>query len=101
MKRTLPLLLLLALSACVSTETIESTNVAATEIYQDYDIRVNKENSTAMATFRVSGKTGTTVDLDAPAKVELNRKLMDESKPGFLKGTTYQFSATDMVPQYH
>ncbi|MBS1813037.1 MAG: hypothetical protein JST84_33030 [Acidobacteria bacterium] len=100
MKKMLPFLFLISFSACVSTDTTESTNVAAAEVYQDYNINVNKENSDATATFRVAGKTGTTIDLDAPAKVELNGKPMDESKPGFLKGTTYQFSATGVVSQF-
>lgn len=100
MKKLLPYLLLLLFSACVSTDTTESTSVAAAEVYQDYNIQVNKENSSVTATFRVAGKTGTTIDLDAPAKIELNGKLMDESKPALLKGTTYQFSSLGIVPQY-
>lgn len=91
--------LLFAVS-CVSTETIESTNVVAEEVYQDYDVRLSKNSSNALATFRVRGKTGTTIDLDAPAKIELNGKAMTESKPGFLTGTNYQFFAPSLGLQY-
>ncbi len=85
---------------CASTETIESTKVAPTEIYQDYSIRGTKNNTLVMAIFRVGGPTGSTVDLDAPSKILHNGKEMNESKPGFLKGTDYNGSANQFVSNH-
>lgn len=85
---------------CRSTETIESTKVAPTEIYQGYTIRGSKNSTEINATFRVGGPTGSTVDLDAPGKIEHNSKEMDESKPGFMKGTDYNASAGEFVSNH-
>lgn len=94
------LIFLIGVLGCRSTETIESTKVSATEIYQDYTIRGSKSNTSVTATFRVSGQTGSTVDLDAPAKIDHNGKEMSESKPGLLKGTDYQDSANEFVSNH-
>jgi hypothetical protein len=83
---------LFVILGCASTETIESTKVSASEIYQSYVIESNKNKTNVTATFRIGGHTGTTIDLDAPAKVEHNGKPLNESGEGFFKGTDYQFS---------
>lgn len=85
---------------CASTETIESTKVSATEIYQSYVIQGNKHSTSVNATFRVGGATGSTVDLDAPAKIEHNGKEMTESSPSFLKGTDYNDSSNQFVSNH-
>lgn len=99
LKKYLPVFIvfLFGVFGCASTETIESTKVSSTEIYQSYDIGGNKDQTTVTATFRVGGPTGSTVDLDAPSKVIHNGKEMSESAPGFLKGTNYHDSANNFV----
>jgi len=92
------LVFLFGVLGCASTETIESTKVAPSEIYQSYLIRASRNGTSVNTTFRVGGPTGSTVDLDAPARVELNGKEMSESKPGFLKGTDYNASFEQFVP---
>lgn len=94
------LFFLLVVLGCASTETIESTKVASTEIYQSYIIQGNKNSTNVNATFRVGGSTGSTVDLDAPSKIEHNEKEMEESKPGFMKGTDYHDSASQFVANH-
>lgn len=94
------LVFLFMVLGCASTETIESTKVAPTEIYQDYIIRGSKNSTNVTATFRVGGPTGSTVDLDAPGKVTHNGKEMNESKPGFLKGTDYGFAANEFISEH-
>ncbi len=91
------LVFLFGVLGCASTDTVESTKVAPSEIYQNYAIRGTKTNTSVTATFRVGGATGSTVDLDAPSSVSHNGKEMSESKPGFLKGTDYNDSANEFV----
>lgn len=94
------LIFLFGVLGCASTETIESTKVSATEIYQSYVIQGNKNSTSVNATFRVGGPTGSTVDLDAPAKIEHNDKEMTESAPGFMKGTDYYDSSSQFVSNH-
>lgn len=94
------LVFLFGVLGCRSTETIESTKVSATEIYQSYLIQGNKNSTSVNVTFRVGGPTGSTVDLDAPAKIEHNGKEMTESSPGFLKGTDYNDSSSQFVANH-
>lgn len=102
LKKYLPvfIIFLFGVLGCASTETIESTKVSPTEIYQSYIINGSKNSTNVNVTFRVSGPTGSTVDLDAPAKVEHNGKEMTESKPGFMKGTDYNDSANQFIPSH-
>lgn len=103
MKKLCLLLILasvLVFTGCPSTETIESRKVASTEIYQYYSISASKNRTNVSATFRVGGATGTTVDLDAPAKILHNGKPMNERKPDFMKGTDYGDSAEEFVPTH-
>lgn len=95
------LIFLFAILGCRSTETIESTKVSASEIYQDYSIRANKNETIITATFRVSGPTGSTVDLDTPAKIEHNGEEMSERSPGFMKGTDYQHTLANEFAALH
>ncbi len=85
---------------CASTETIESTKVSPTEIYQAYSINSNKNSTNTTATFRVGGATGSTVDLDVPSKILHNEQEMSESKPFLFKGTDYNASAKQFVSQH-
>lgn len=94
------LIFLLMILGCASTETVESTKVAPTEIYQSYLIRATKNSTGVNVTFRVGGPTGSTVDLDAPSNVSHNGKEMTESAPGFLKGTDYHGSANQFVSHH-
>jgi hypothetical protein len=41
----------------------------------------------------VSGSTGTTVDLDAPSKIEYNGRELGENLRSIISGTTYTFSS--------
>mgnify|MGYP001587886988 CR=1 FL=1 len=91
---------LFGILGCASTETIESTKVAPTEIYQSYIIQGTKNSTNVTATFRVGGPTGSTVDLDAPSKIAHNGKEMEESKPGFMKGTDYHNSESQFVANH-
>ena len=94
------IIFLFGVLGCASTETIESTKVSPTEIYQSYAIQGTKNSTNVTATFRVGGPTGSTVDLDAPGKVDHNGKEMSESKPGFMKGTDYHDSANEFVANH-
>jgi hypothetical protein len=85
---------------CASTETIESTKVAPTEIYRDYSISATRAQTNVTVTFRVGGGRGTTVDLAAPAKIEHNGAEMSEQPPSFLKGTTYYSSTRGFDPAH-
>ncbi|MBX7173654.1 MAG: hypothetical protein K1X72_21980 [Pyrinomonadaceae bacterium] len=91
---------LLIFSGCDSTATVESNKVSSSEIYQNYSITARKNQTNISATFRVGGASGTTVDLDSPAKIIHNGNEMNESKPGFLKGTNYQDSVNEFVPTH-
>jgi hypothetical protein len=86
------------LSACPSTETVESTRVAATEIYQSYSISASRQQTSVYAVFRLNNETGKTIDLDAPANIELNGKSMTEIAPSFMSGTNYETKMSGFVP---
>lgn len=103
LQKYLPILIvfLFGMLGCNSTETIESTKVNSSEIYQSYYIDSNKDSTSVTATFRVGGATGSTVDLDAPAKIEHNNKEMFESKPGLMKGTDYRDSANGFINHHN
>lgn len=87
------------LSACPSTETVESTRVAAASVYQSYSISATREQTSVHAFFRQGGEMGKTIDLDAPAKIELNGKLMTEIAPSFMSGTNYESKSSGFVSQ--
>lgn len=87
------------LSACPSTETVESTRVAAAGIYQSYSISASQRQTSVHAVFRLNNETGKTVDLDAPAKIDLNGKPMTEIAPTFMSGTNYEAKMSGFVPK--
>jgi hypothetical protein len=87
------LLLLLMTFGCRSCDTVESTKIAQSEIYQDYSVDAADSGTRVTATFRVGGSTGTTIDLDAPSKVEHNGREMGENLRSIISGTTYTFSS--------
>lgn len=82
-------LLLLLTFGCRSCDTVESTKIAQSEIYQDYSITASNSSTSVTATFRVGGGTGTTVDLDAPSKIEYNGRELTENLRSMLSGTNY------------
>lgn len=102
MKAFLSILLFLtfAMSGCYSIETVESTNISSADVYQSYYIRADKDRTSVTATFRVGSKSGTTIDLDAPSKIEDNGKLIPEIAPSGWKGTTYEESSNKFVGQH-
>jgi hypothetical protein len=81
-------ILILTALGCRSCETIDSSKLDPSEIYQEYSISAAAK-TTVKAEFRVSGATGTTVALVAPAKIEHNGKPMDENLRTVLSGTFY------------
>lgn len=102
MKVFLSILLFLTIvsSGCYSIETVESTNISSADVYQSYYIRADKDRTSVTATFRVGSKSGATIDLDAPSKVEDNGKQIPEIAPSGWKGTTYEESANKFVGQH-
>jgi hypothetical protein len=66
------------LSACGSTDTIDSGDVNNDKIYQSYSVSYleDSKNLTFEAQFRVGGKTGTTVRLVSPSTVTVNGNVM-------------------------
>lgn len=102
MKKHFPVfaIFILFVWGCASTETIESTKVAPTEIYQDYSIEASRSQTNVTATFRVGGGRGTTVDLNAPSRIEHNGTTMSEKPSSFLKGTTYYSSSSRFEPAH-
>ncbi|HEX8368631.1 MAG TPA: hypothetical protein VF604_08825 [Pyrinomonadaceae bacterium] len=87
------------LSACPSTETVESTRVPAAGVYQSYSISASKRQTSVYAVFRLNNETGKTIDLDAPAKIDLNGKPMTEIAPTFANGTTYEAKSSGFLPK--
>lgn len=83
-------IILLALTAfgCRSCETIDSSKLDPSEIYQEYSVTV-AENTSVSAEFRVSGSTGTTVALVAPSAVQYNGQAMSEHLRTTFSGTYY------------
>ena len=87
-----PILILLTFG-CRSCDTVESTKIAQSEIYQDYMVDASDSGTRVTATFRVSGSTGTTVDLDTPSKIEYNGRELGENLRSIMTGTNYTFSS--------
>lgn len=87
-----PFLILLTFG-CRSCDTVESTKIAQSEIYQDYSVDASDSGIYVTATFRVSGSTGTTIDLDTPSKIEHNGRELSENLRSVLSGTNYTFSS--------
>lgn len=87
------------LSACPSTETVESTRVPAADVYQNYSISAAKRQTSVHAVFRLNNEMGKTIDLDAPAKIDLNGKPMTEIAPTFASGTSYEFKSSGFAPR--
>lgn len=102
MKVFLPVLIFLAIfsSGCYSIETVESTKISSADVYQSYFILADKDRTSVTATFRVSSKSGATIDLDAPSKIDYNGKPMPEIAPTGWKGTTYEASANKFTGQH-
>ena len=88
--------LLIVAFGCRSCETIDSSKLDPSEIYQEYSVTVS-DTTTVSAEFRVSGSTGTTIALVAPAKVEYNGKVMAGSLRTIFSGTYYSAEADGFV----
>lgn len=86
----------LTVFGCRSCETIDSSKLDPSEIYQEYSISASAKTRVT-AEFRVSGPTGTTIALVPPAMVEYNGKTMDESLRTVLSGTFYSDEADGFV----
>ncbi|MBA2621061.1 MAG: hypothetical protein H0U87_07665 [Acidobacteria bacterium] len=84
----LPVVLLTG--GCVSRDTIVSTHVNQSDIYQKYFISGKRESTTVNAFFLVGGDSGTTVELQPPGKAEFNGKIMEKVPPNFAAGTSYR-----------
>jgi hypothetical protein len=93
-------LLLLLTFGCRSCDTVESTKIAQSEIFQDYAVEAGPGSTVVSATFRVGGGTGTTVDLDAPSRVDHNGAEMAENSRTMLAGTYYSFSAGEFIGRH-
>lgn len=89
---------LLALTAfgCRSCETIDSSKLDPSEIYQEYSVTVN-DSTISSAEFRVSGSTGTTVALVAPSAVQYNGQSMSEHLRTTFSGTYYSSETKGFV----
>lgn len=73
---------------CRSCETIDSSKLDPSEIYQEYSVTVS-DTTTVSAEFRVSGSTGTTIALVSPSKIEHNGKVMAGNVRTIFSGTYY------------
>ena len=73
---------------CRSCETIDSSKLDPSEIYQEYSVAV-ADNTSVRAEFRVSGSTGTTIALVAPTTILHNGRSMNEHLRTVLSGTFY------------
>jgi len=91
------LLLLLMTFGCRSCDTVESTKIAQSEIHQDYTVDAWTGGVNVTATFRVSGSTGTTIDLDAPSRIEYNGRELGENLRSFISGTHYSLASSVFV----
>lgn len=81
--------ILMFILGCRSCDTIDSTKLDPSEIYQDYTISASNDGTIVSATFRAGGSTGTTIELLSPSKVEYNGKPMTANVRTFLNGTFY------------
>lgn len=85
------------LSACNqgSVETVASNTVQSSQVFQIYDIEASRSETKVVATFRVGGATGTTLELAAPGKILYNNEPLAKSDPTNLIGTNYRVKGTD------
>lgn len=101
MKNNIFTLLIVALGfticACnqASVDTIASNTVMSSQVYQVYSVEASRSNSQIVATFRVGGATGTTLELTAPGKIFYNTAELAKSDPSNLIGTNYRMKGTD------
>lgn len=84
-------LLLLFLSACMSSDTANSDTVKQSEIHQKYSVTYDQtaKELEITAQFRFGGSGGTTLQLVDPAYIEYNGKEMRMAN-NFLQGTYYE-----------
>lgn len=92
---TIPFCLLSLACVQASVETVSSNAVQAAQVYRIYAIQASAAKTEAVAAFRVGGATGTTLELNAPAKILYNDEAMPVSAPGNLIGTNYRVKGTD------
>ncbi len=95
-------LLLLFLSACMSSDTSNSDTVKQTEIHQKYTVTYDQtaKEMEITAQFRFGGSGGTTLQLVDPAYIKYNGKEMRMAN-NFLQGTYYEVKEqTDFNPDH-
>lgn len=87
----------LLISACNqgSVDTVASNTVQSSQVFQIYDIEASKTETKIVATFRVGGATGTTLELTTPGKILYNGDELTKSDPANLIGTNYRVKGTD------
>lgn len=97
--------MVVASTACWSTDTIDSTDVEQDEIHGDYAVTFDDETGSLRATaqFRVGGPTGTTVRLQSPSEVRFEGQSMtvrdgDEALINII-GTYYRASLSVEQPE--
>lgn len=88
--------LAIVLSGCRSCETVESTKIVQSSIYQDYSVDATSLTTNVTVIFRVGDASGATVDLDAPSRIEYNGAEMSENLRS-ISGTFYATSAENFV----
>jgi hypothetical protein len=74
-------------------ETVESTKIPQSEITQTYIVEGTREHTDITAYFN-QGSWGSSVDLDAPSKIEYNGSELSQSTITMLRGTVYGTSLT-------
>jgi hypothetical protein len=76
-------------AACASTATVESTLVNPAQIYQYYEIDASRNETNLRVYFRVKDLNGATIDLDAPARIEVDNQALKENVNTAFNGTIY------------
>lgn len=84
---------------CASTDSIESTKIAAASVYQSYNVNASRDGTIVKAQFRVGNSSGVTIDLDAPAKIEVNGVAPAENVNVMFAGTFYKINDANSSPQ--
>lgn len=92
----LTILSILSLGAC-SMETVSSNDVKPTAVYRSYSLRYDESNNEVYshADFTVGGPSGTHLDLDSPANVQVNAQDM---KLNTQFGAQYHLSEKPTAP---
>jgi hypothetical protein len=85
-------------AACASTATVESTLVNPAQIYQYYEIDASRNETNLRVYFRVQDLNGATIDLDAPARIEVDNQALKENVNTAFNGTIYTLAEKNYRP---